>query len=522
MSADRSGVRPQRNARAPPWRAASNLYDGSNVSVHSRKTPLRPLLVLAAALLLLPALASADQNEAEPPSRASERVSRQGKRAEQSQARRAARLEAKAAREAERDHRRVARVEANAERTSAKALKGCRLSISTDSKRITAGDAVSISGELVCPPGTSAGGQQVTVSERPTGAGRSAFAVAATATTEPDGSYLLPASSPQQNAIFKARVGTSAHGAQTAVKVAPLVTLDAPQSTATSSALVTGTPRVPRVKTTFTGTVTPADPGAQVALQVDYPGSADQWRTVALGRVGAGGTYAIKHGFRIAAAMHVRTIAHTGKAHVPAASNIISFQAPQAQNPKLTIHAAADPISAGEPITISGVAGAGAGQSVKLLARTTSGSFATVTTATTGPEGNYSFTQAPTQNTSYLVSDASEKSAVAFEGVRRAITVGTAPSALDSGAPLTLTGSVSPAVADEQVYLETQTPFGFSFHVIASATVASDGSYTISASFVVAREYTLRVKTPADAHNQASTSASMQVAVGPPASPLAH
>jgi hypothetical protein len=524
-----------------PAHRASNSESEGNVQNHLRRSPRRPLLPLAAILLLtllLPGLASAGtpaENEALRASRAAEQVSRQEERAAQAQARITARLQAKAAREAERAARRAARAERRAARhdakhgsadagegapasepepsTSAKALKGCRLTISPSAKRIAAGEAVSLSGSVTCPAGVSAADRAVTISQRTTGAGPTPFAVAATASTSAAGLYTLAPTTLEQNTIFRARLSTSSHGAQTAVKVAPVVTLSGPEPTAQSSTVSASAAHGARTKATFTGTVTPADAGEQVALQVAYPGNAEQWRTVALGHVGSDGAYSIKHGFRITGAMSVRAVARTWKLHVPAVSNVVAYEAPQPQNPLLTIHTSADPISAGESVTISGVAAAGAGQAVTLLARVSGGSFATVATGTTDPSGAYSFTQAPSENTSYLVSDASTKSAVVFEGVRRVVTVQGAPSALAVATPLTLSGAVSPAVAGQQVYLETQNPFGFSFHVLAVATVGADGAYTIAESLPSAREYVLRVKTPADAHNQAGASAPFTVAV---------
>ena len=542
-----------------PAHRASNSESEGSVQNHLRRSPRRPLLALAAILLLtllLPGLASAGtpaENEAVRASRAAEQISRQEERAARAQARMTARLEAKAAREAERAARRAARAERRAARheakhgasggaegtpagetepsTSAKAFRGCRLTISPSSKRIAAGETVSLSGSVTCPTGASAAsapaaGRVVTITQRKTGAGPTPFAAAATATTDAEGLYTVAPMTLEQNTVFRARLGTSSHGAQTAVKVAPLVTLSGPEPTAQSSALGAPAAHGARTKATFTGTVTPADAGEQVALQVAYPGDAEQWRTVALGHVGSDGAYSIKHGFRITGAMSVRTVARTWKLHVPALSNVVTYEAPQPQNPLLTIHTSADPISAGESVTISGVAAAGAGQAVTLLARVSGGSFAAVATAATDPSGAYGFTQAPTENTSYLVSDASAKSAVVFEAVRRLVTVGATPSALTLATPLTLSGAVSPAAAGQQVYLETQNPYGYSFHVLAVATVGADGSYTLTESLSNARDYVLRVKAPADAHNQAGASAPFKVVVSaaggpPPTAPVA-
>ena len=289
----------------------------------------------------------------------------------------------------------------------------CQASIDASSHRITAGETVSVFGKLTCPTGASAAGQQVAVYQRQSGAGASSFSMVGTATTEADGSYKLTPAAFNTNTIFRVREGN--HGARTAVKVAPLVTLSGPTPGAHASALSHSLRSGGRTRATFTGTVSPADTGALVALQVDYVAAGEQWRTVAFGHVGSDGSYSITHRFRTPGELMIRTVAHTGRLNVPAASEPLSYQAPQPQNRQLTIQTSADPISYGPPVTISGVAAGAAHQSVTLLAQTQGSAVAVVAKGTTDESGNYTFTQVPLQNTSYRVTDATTTSTTLFE-----------------------------------------------------------------------------------------------------------
>ncbi len=409
----------------------------------------------------------------------------------------------------------------------AASTRGCSVTIETSASSITAGEAVTVFGKVSCPatsePGSASaaaadGNRQVSIEQTQRGGGvPRVFAALGTASTEADGSYQLPPVTLQANTVFRVRLGR--HGAHTAVRVAPLVTLNAPSPaeaappTAQPSS-VSGHMRLARrSKTTFTGTVAPAGTGARVALQVSYPADGEQWRTIAYGDV-VNGSFSISHGFRIPGEAKVRVLAHPKGANAPGVSEALTYTVAQQQNPQLTILGSADPISFGQSVTLSGVAAGAAGQTVTLLARTAGGSFAPVATSTTDESGNYQFVASPQQSTYYEVSDATTRSAVLFEGVRYVLALAPPPPAtVAAGEALAISGSVTPARAGTTVYLDRRGASGFGFHAIATATVNPDGTFTLSHTFESATSATLRVRVAGDAQNQGSASAPFAVTV---------
>ena len=158
--------------------------------------------------------------------------------------------------------------------------------------------------------------------------------------------------------------------------------------------------------------------------------------------------------------MMVRTVVHTGRHNVAAVSEPVSYASPQPQNPQLTIQTSADPISYGQSVTITGVAAGAPSQPVTLLAHTRGGAFAVVASATTDEAGNYTFTQAPLQNTSYRVADAATSSTVVFEAVKSVLVADAGPDtalsaqSVQSGQQLTFSGTPTPAHDGQVVYLE--------------------------------------------------------------------
>ncbi len=75
---------------------------------------------------------------------------------------------------------------------------------------------------------------------------------------------------------------------------------------------------------------------------------------------------------------------------------------------------------------------------------------------TTGSDGSYSFSQAPTENTLYQVRTTQaprRHSAVLFEGVRDVISM-TGPSTATVGQKVTFTGTVLPDKAGHVIYLQ--------------------------------------------------------------------
>lgn len=516
-------------------------------------------LVSATALLLvlcLPVHATAAPErprEAERAAHAQERATRKAALAEERGARRATRARERTARAEERAARKAARAEERAARRGARkgsvkstpgssetspepagnatpspppgesgahagsnALGGCHVSVNATSRRITAGETVSLSGKLACPTSASVANQPITVYQAQGGASASGRSIAGTAITQADGSYQLTPAAFTTNTVFFAR-SQRAHGAHTAVKVAPAVTLDGPPTVAQLATAARGYAHsATRNRATFTGTVSPTDTGALVALQVEYSASGEHWRPVAFGQVGPGGSYSITHGFRTPGLASVRVVVHPrGHGKVAAASEPLSYVISQAQNPRLTIDTSADPISYGQSVTISGVAAGVANHPVTLLARTPGGAFAVVATSTTDASGGYDFTQSPLQSTSYRVTVATTMSTVLFEGVKFLLSPAPEPSTAEAGQALTFTGTVAPLHAGQVVRLERRNPAGIGYSVVDTGTVNAESTYSITYTAHTVGSYTLRIKVPAGSGNQSSASEPFSVEVTP-------
>jgi hypothetical protein len=518
-----------------------------NLSFRSRRSSVLLCLatVTASAALAPPVFAQpqrATARLADAAGRAEERASREQERiarAEERAAQRRERQAQRSQRQAQRAEERAARAEQRASRRdnghaverptgeagagsgpsrrSAAALGGCRISLQASSNRITAGDTVGLLGSVACPTAANAAvaTTPITVEQRALGAGPSSFVSVGTATANADGTYEFTPPAIDTNAIFRVRFGR--RGAHTTVRVAPTITLDSPTAAAQTST-VHGQARASR-RATFTGTVSPAKPGATVVLQVANSPDGEQWRSVAIGHVGADGSYSIAHGFRTPGELTIRTVVHPGRLNTPAASEPIDYEVSQPQNPLLTLQTSADPISSGQPVTLSGVAAGAVSQPVTLLARTGHGAFAAVAQTTTDSAGNYSFTQTPSANTSYRVSDADDTSTTLFEGVRYALTLTSMPTEWQTGQQVTFAGTVAPSAVGKLVYLQRRNSSGIGFHDVASAAVGADLSYTIARTFDHPGAQVMRVRVPAGVENQATASepVTLQIAAAPAA-----
>jgi stage V sporulation protein SpoVS len=402
-------------------------------------------------------------------------------------------------------------------------LRGsCQVSLEASSPRITAGETVTLLGHLVCTGGMSAADEPVAIYQRQSAAGASGLSEVGTATTEADNSYQFTPAAFNTNSVFVARFPT-AHNARTVVKVAPLVTISGGPAASTqlftgghSRLTVAGTNRL-----TVTGTVGPAATGAHVALQGEYAATGEQWRILAIGRVGPEGHYSLAHSFKSPGEVSVRVVVHPNGANVAAASKPLSYVVSQTQNPQLTIQTSADPISSGQSVTITGVAAGAANQAVMLLARTRGhASFVAVAKATTDASGLYTFTASPQQSTFYRVLSVTTASTVLFEGVKYALTTGVFPSTVEAGKQLTFSGTLIPAYAGQAVYLERENPSGIDFDVVAVGTVDAASSYSIVHTFNDAATYIMRIRVPANLESQGSTSEPFTILVTPSSSPL--
>jgi hypothetical protein len=383
----------------------------------------------------------------------------------------------------------------------------------TSADRIVAGESVTVSGALECMSGASTTEQQIAVYQqrRGAGAGPDSANLAGIATTQIDGSYELTSTALYANTVFRARVGR--RGARAIVKVAPIVTLNAP-SPPGSQPLEASRASHPlaRRRVTFTGTVSPTDPGARVALQVAYPGSDGHWRPVAFGRIGSDGSYSIAHAFGLAGEANVRAIVHPGRHNAAGISEEVSYAVSQPQNPQLTIYSSANPISYGQLVTISGVAGA-PNQPVALLARTGRGAFTVVARSTANPDGDYAFTQEPIENTSYAVTDASARSATLLEGVRFNLVTAAAEATAQVGQRSTFSGTLTGAPEGQLVYLERGRKSGLGFRVVSMGRVDASSHYRIAYTFNRPGANVLRIKVHGDTKHRQSTGALFTVTV---------
>lgn len=394
-------------------------------------------------------------------------------------------------------HRHAARVHAGA----------CRLSLNAAPRFIEAGETAVVFGALACPAGTSAAGQAVTVLQR--SAGTPGVSTAGTTSTDASGHYQLTTPALLTNSLFYA-TAAGAQSGQRPVKVSPKVTLSGP---ADGSQLFTGGgPFIHsharrfglRNKVTFTGTVSPVDAGAIVVLQRENAVGGEEWRRIGLGQVGQGGTYAITHTFAVPGEVNIRVVVRERRLNSRGASESLSYEISQAQNPALTINSSADPISYGQPVTISGTISAPANTPLTLLARTRLQSkFVPVANAVSTTGGAYTFpVQTPLQSTLYQVTGAGKASARLFEGVKYGLTAGVSSNTVQAGQPLTFSGTVTPGHVGHAVYLQAQNASGIGFHVVEVGTVTAGSTYSITHTpfNTGARKY--RVKVPGDPENQ--------------------
>jgi hypothetical protein len=388
-------------------------------------------------------------------------------------------------------------------RVRAARLGRCELNIETLTPAIPAGEGVTLTGKLLCSGSTAAGEEPIAIFQREHIHG-SGFSQVASVSSEADGDYSITVADVQANSSFYASspVGRSK---QTLIRVTPEVSLKGPAGIA----LLTrgdhlGEQRHNRF--TFTGNAGTIAAGARLELQDEYAASGEQWHTIAFARVDAEGGFSVAHSFKTAGELSVRVMVRPRGPYVAGVSEALSYDVAQAQNPKLTIQSSADPVAAAESVTITGAASGAKDQPVALLARTPGHPFAVVASATTDGEGNYSFTVAPAQSTTYLVATASESSSELFEGVRYTLTPAPMPQTIQAGRPTSFSGTILGAHEGQVVYLQRQSAFGVGFRIVGEGKVGADSSYSITTALAGASGATLRIKVPGDAESVGTTS----------------
>lgn len=414
-------------------------------------------------------------------------------------------------RRARRDARRDARV-------------GLGCTVDLQAPRIVSSEAsLTLLGTLSCPEAEPEAASDQTVTLYQKVAGTPGFAAAATTSTEANGNFQFPASGLELNSSFYVRAD-GAKSARISVQLAPTVTLSAPAAgtplftgggshAASAGTPAASTPAASAV--TFSGTVSPVDAGATVALEREFHSGG--WDRIGLGHVNQEGSYSIVHTFFKAGEVNIRVVVRSHGLYMKSASTPVAYLISRRRSSRLTIQASADPLAYGAAVALSGTVAGPEGQTVTLFARTTGGAFAPIATAVT-VGGGYSFSQSPLQSTSYRVATASASSALLGETVTYALAPTPAPASVIAGEQLTFTGSVTPAHEGQPVELERENLSGLGgYHVIASGTVASAGTYSIAYAFRAAGNPLLRIRVPGDAEIGTAESEPFKLEVTPSA-----
>jgi hypothetical protein len=399
------------------------------------------------------------------------------------------------------------------------AASACQITLSVASARLTAGEPATLIGSLSCPLPGEAAEQAVTIDQHL--AGTPGFTVVGTATTEAEGAFQLTTAALEVNSVFYASWQRVRSGRE-AVKLAPAVTISGPAAATQLPHAARRASADPQESTvTFAGTVGPVPAGTPVSLQRESATATEDWRRIGAGEVQADGSYSIPHSFAVAGPATVRVVVHA-RGQLAAASEPLTYEVAQRQNPRLTIASSARPLPYGHTLTISGVAAGAANEPLTLFARARGGAFAAIATTDTDTEGKYEFpAQSPTTSTSYRVRGAHVASTAIFEGVAPELSAQVSSSAVDAGQTLTFSGTVTPGHTGQTVYLERQNPSGVGFHVLATTTLDEASRFSFAHRVFGAGKQVFRVKVPRDAETQAVASELLAVQVQPaPASSL--
>ncbi len=389
----------------------------------------------------------------------------------------------------------------------------CQIAVEAAPTRVTAGQTATLSGSLSCPSSTETGEQTITIFEHT--AGTPGFNEVATATPEAGGAFHYTTEALQTNSVFYARTEGGPRSRPMPVRVAPLVTISGPQAgTQLSIGGQRGAASARSNNTvTFTGTVDPDEAGATVVLQREGVNIEENWQRIATGEVGAEGRYTITHTFGVAGTANVRVVVHP-HGLLPGASETLSLQVMRHQNPLLTIQASAAPLTDGQALTLSGTAAGSGPQALTLLARTRGGAFAPVATTSTESDGSYAFASlSPAADTWYEVTGTHARSTILFEGVRPKLSATVSSAAVNSGDPVTFTGTVDPIRAGAAVNLERQEADGLGFQMVQAATVGPGGSFSIEHVVSGNATQTFRIVLAGGAGMQAASSGLLNVQV---------
>ncbi len=354
----------------------------------------------------------------------------------------------------------------------------CRVSLTAPRPwQITVGEQVTMTGQLVCRRHRSVAGKSVKLFQHVPGT--PGFTPVQSTTTNAQGEYAFQLTGVETNRVYFVR----AHGAQSenrGLKVLAKVSMEGPPE---GSQLLTGMPN----RVTFTGSVTPADGEAHVVLQRENADGNGEWRAIGASRVQANGTFTIMHDFLVPGDASIRVLVRSGERNAASPSNERDYVISQAENPALTVTASADPISYGQPVTITGKLENGKDQTVTLYEHTVGNpaqrGYSSVAQVSTNENGEYAFpAQNPVNSTYYKVRSTSEVSAVLFEGVKYVLSSVTAsPGTVKEGEAVTFSGSVAPTPSrpNHMVLIERQAPGGGEFHVVHVGYLNAESKFSI-------------------------------------------
>ena len=192
------------------------------------------------------------------------------------------------------------------------------------------------------------------------------YSVAGTATTDSHGFYQLTTPALTQNSVFYATLASAQSPHRTVRVIAQVTLVGPPENKQLFSGIRTGR----RNAVTFTGNVNPTDAGATVVLQRQNEVRGRGWHPIGHTIVNSSGGFAMTHVFRVPGASEIRVMVRSNRRNIASASNTLSYDISQAQNPSLTIFSSADPIPYGGSAVISGVVAGAPHAPVTLLGRT--------------------------------------------------------------------------------------------------------------------------------------------------------
>ncbi|MGI8712381.1 MAG: hypothetical protein ACR2NR_04210 [Solirubrobacteraceae bacterium] len=226
-----------------------------------------------------------------------------------------------------------------------------------------------------------------------------------------------------------------------------------------SGGIVLGTTAHPVV---FSGHVTPDHTGQVVHLQISG-NDGSTWRTISQTRLSSGSNYTIQQAFRTAGERDVRVVLPGDVRNTEGDSDAVSVEIQQTQRTGFSIQSSSQLIATGTSATISGVvdqpgsSNPDAGASVSLYAHAPqAGPYRLAYTTTTGTDGSYSFTVAPSTNEWYvakLTYTPSVHSAQLFQGVQDSVSM-TGPATATVDQHVEFTGSVTPDKSGHVIYLQ--------------------------------------------------------------------